>query len=234
MLSQFIDKLKENHQIEHLFWRAEKQENGNIHFHIITDKYIHKDAITKYWNWILKKEGYIDLFKKKFGKDNPPSTHVKGVDSVENFLDYVLKYATKLDEHGKVEGRIYGMTDSLRNIKPFITNPDNQVYEEVDTMIKTVKNKIITEDYATVVLFDKVKVRSFRHLNFVIEYKGYLLKTYDILYNGVAKDEIVKEVKNIVENDKLPEKMCYQYTFFDECPDYCYEREIKFFDTQYW
>jgi len=45
LLNHFILWLKTEHDVVHYFWRAEPQKNGNIHFHIICDRYIHWRSI---------------------------------------------------------------------------------------------------------------------------------------------------------------------------------------------
>lgn len=44
-------------------WRAESQENGNIHFHLIVDRYIDKDQIRWRWNAICERFGYITRYR---------------------------------------------------------------------------------------------------------------------------------------------------------------------------
>ncbi|MEJ7828454.1 MAG: hypothetical protein WKF91_09670 [Segetibacter sp.] len=63
-LNTFITKIKRSHKVINYVWRAEKQDNGNIHYHIITDKYISHDCIRSHWNATIKKIGYIDQYKK--------------------------------------------------------------------------------------------------------------------------------------------------------------------------
>ena len=41
LLNQFLIELKNKFQVRDYIWKAEKQENGNIHFHILINKYIH-------------------------------------------------------------------------------------------------------------------------------------------------------------------------------------------------
>ena len=53
-------------------WKAELQENGNIHFHLATDVFIPYDELQILWNEKLSKLGYIDAYRKKmmdFHKD---------------------------------------------------------------------------------------------------------------------------------------------------------------------
>ncbi len=63
-LNQFLVELRKNHKVKRYIWKAEKQENGNIHFHILTEKYIQWQKIRKIWNRIIGKLGYIKEYQK--------------------------------------------------------------------------------------------------------------------------------------------------------------------------
>lgn len=62
-LNQFLIELKQYHHVVNYVWRAESQRNGNIHFHITTDKFIHHRDISEKWNRIIQKLGYIDAYR---------------------------------------------------------------------------------------------------------------------------------------------------------------------------
>jgi hypothetical protein len=64
MLGSFLDWLRKEYNCQLYIWKAEKQENGNIHFHLIINKYIHHAEINKKWNSINAIHGYIDAFRK--------------------------------------------------------------------------------------------------------------------------------------------------------------------------
>lgn len=66
MLSPFLDYLIENEKVSVYVWRAEPQENGNIHFHILANRNICWRKIRSKWNSLLRKEGYISDYKAKF------------------------------------------------------------------------------------------------------------------------------------------------------------------------
>lgn len=71
-LNQFLIELKKNYSVSRYIWKAEKQENNNIHFHIIADKFIKWQAIREIWNRIINKLGYVDNYEKnmrEFYKD---------------------------------------------------------------------------------------------------------------------------------------------------------------------
>lgn len=61
-LNQWLIELRHKFVGVHYFWRAEKQGNGNIHFHIITDVYYHHVDLRNDWNRIINKLGYVDSY----------------------------------------------------------------------------------------------------------------------------------------------------------------------------
>lgn len=63
-LNPFIIKLTRKHGLINYLWRAERQENGNLHYHIIADTYIHHAALRAAWNGILDGLGYIDKYRQ--------------------------------------------------------------------------------------------------------------------------------------------------------------------------
>ncbi len=64
-LNHFLTVLRNKFKSELYIWKAEKQENGNIHFHILCDKYIHYTKLRECWNRIINKLGYVDAYQKK-------------------------------------------------------------------------------------------------------------------------------------------------------------------------
>lgn len=50
--------------LKNYVWKAEKQKNGNIHFHITTDHFIHYSDIRLSWNKQLARIGYISKYRE--------------------------------------------------------------------------------------------------------------------------------------------------------------------------
>lgn len=65
MLNQFLIELKKYNKNLLYVWRAEKQENGNIHFHILINIFIPLNLLYSIWNRIQNKEGYIQPYTEK-------------------------------------------------------------------------------------------------------------------------------------------------------------------------
>jgi hypothetical protein len=66
MLNQFITELSKRYIGLRYIWRAEKQSNGNIHFHFLVNKYIDWNFARHIWVRILDKEGYLKKYQEKF------------------------------------------------------------------------------------------------------------------------------------------------------------------------
>ncbi len=70
MLDPFINYLKKEKDVTAYVWRAEAQKNGNIHFHILCNRWISWGDIRIKWNSLQLKEGYIADYKAKFSAMN--------------------------------------------------------------------------------------------------------------------------------------------------------------------
>lgn len=130
-LNQFFTEFQKIHLFKNYIWKAERQKNNNIHFHIITDSYAPWIVIRNKWNRIIDKFGYISEFSKKMKKlnykeylkkynyedndkrknyytlenrtgwKNPNTVDVKNVISKKKADFYLLKYISKDEENTK-------------------------------------------------------------------------------------------------------------------------------------
>jgi len=62
-LNQFLVELRVRYKVRNYLWRAEKQKNNNIHFHILVDKFIPWSELRDRWNRIINKLGYIERYR---------------------------------------------------------------------------------------------------------------------------------------------------------------------------
>jgi hypothetical protein len=63
LLDQFLIESKKRWNVYNYVWRAEKQKNGNIHFHILVDKFIPWNELRNVWNRIQQKLGYVTGYR---------------------------------------------------------------------------------------------------------------------------------------------------------------------------
>lgn len=64
-LNQLLIELKTHYKVKNYIWRAEKQKNNNIHFHILVDKFIPYQELRDRWNRIIEKLNYISNYRKE-------------------------------------------------------------------------------------------------------------------------------------------------------------------------
>lgn len=111
-LNSFLDLIRKTHDVVNYIWRAEAQANGNIHFHLVTDKYIHYNYIRNSWNNCIEKLGYVSAFEFKFKHRNPNSTDIHSVKHVKKLTAYLSKYFSKqrsfpcIGELRKIKGEL--------------------------------------------------------------------------------------------------------------------------------
>jgi hypothetical protein len=64
-LNSFFSYMRKYCNFKYYVWRAEKQKNGNIHFHIVTPQFIEYKKILKIWNNSIELLGYVSEYNKK-------------------------------------------------------------------------------------------------------------------------------------------------------------------------
>lgn len=67
-LNQFLIEIKKRFKVSRYVWRAEKQKNGNIHFHIVIDRFIPYQQVRDIWNRICEKLGYVSRYRSEMQK----------------------------------------------------------------------------------------------------------------------------------------------------------------------
>ena len=97
-LMPFIQQLKRLHGVKEYFWSAEPQRCGNIHFHLLIDRYIDKDRACDLWNIAVDHLGYLTRYVQKSGNIRPPSTRIQSCPKDMSLVKYVMKYVSKQPE----------------------------------------------------------------------------------------------------------------------------------------
>ena len=77
VLNHFITEIRKEYNIVFFLWKAEKQKNGNLHYHLLFDMYIPWQDLRKRWNRIINKGtvkgcnvpfNYVDVYTKDMNK----------------------------------------------------------------------------------------------------------------------------------------------------------------------
>jgi hypothetical protein len=147
LLNQFLVECRSRWGIGRYLWRAEPQRNGNIHFHILTDKFIPYKELKNTWNRIQDKLGYIqrsEHFKKGW---NPNSTDVHSVRKVKKLGAYLAKYCTKESDVRKIEGKQWGLSNSLSKMKSATDLRWSDVIDDLSRLWKARGRSLKEYDY---------------------------------------------------------------------------------------
>lgn len=123
-LNNFLNVMRQKFGLKNYIWISEIQENGNLHFHMVMDMYVHHKAVRYYWNRSLELLGYVSEYSNRMkslslkeyadlrGKEvnevasyfysqtkegwiNPPTEQAKSIHNIQNLVFYLSKYITK-------------------------------------------------------------------------------------------------------------------------------------------
>jgi hypothetical protein len=187
LLELFLKWLINSKNVVNYFWRAESQQNGNIHFHILIDKYVDKIEIQNKWNSIQLKKGYLNQFFEKYKHLNPPSTKIQIFTTDDKGIDYLIKYVTKENGYRKIEGLQVRFSNKLNQLKipsvEIYAQDESQTYEYLKS--KSVK-EYESERYK-VLFFDKPVNQLFKMIYKNSFLNQYYLNAFNFMYKFDAK-----------------------------------------------
>lgn len=168
VLNQFLVEIRKVWRVKDYFWKAELQQNGNIHFHLLVDKYIPKDDIRVRWVRCLNKLGYIAAYQAKHGHKIPPCTEIRGLRYAKNAAAYIAKYVAKKVENNepettkepnerKLQGRVWHCSESLQNIENVSVNVDVQLQSVLNELEEKGMCKVLRLEHAVVYVWSVYK-----------------------------------------------------------------------------
>lgn len=108
LLSMWIDMAKLRFGLHSYVWKAEPQQRGAIHFHLIADVYIPHKELRYTWNRLLRKHGLNNI--------NDNSTDVHAIINVENLIGYLAEYMCNDSKHEgrrEIKGKLWGCSHGL-------------------------------------------------------------------------------------------------------------------------
>lgn len=184
--------------LDNYIWRAETQENGNIHFHLLADTFLNQHMLRRVWNNYLGKLGY----KYGYGSANVNSLkRDKNSNKILNVERYLCKYLTKPPLRDKYKGMklrdLEGISDAEKFRRPilgkvwgcsrallgleypkFYAEKCNKVVEKMREKLKEIKIEGIP-DYIAVFVGDTRK--ALREMDYMLQ-KG-VKEHYEICHS---------------------------------------------------
>jgi hypothetical protein len=123
LLNQFLIESKKLWKMNNYIWRGEKQKNGNIHFHILSDVFIPWKECRSTWNRICDKLDLVKLYSLRQKKKYEFGFHATP-EELQKFSIHILKKRWR-------EGKKTGWTDpnsvdihslkSINNVGAYVT-----------------------------------------------------------------------------------------------------------------
>lgn len=185
-------------------WKAEVQKNGNIHFHIISNLRLQSWELQLLWNRIQDYYGYLDEFKEKYNRSNPPSTEIKYLKKVRNIQSYLTEYLLKNEDTRPLCGKNWGASESLLNVNYTSDFLEGRISDEL-FRLSTVSKIIQIEGKAiSIIIPDMEKFNSaefpllysemFQPLEDIPIFTKYS-ESYKHMFNAIDKLEYINDKK---------------------------------------
>ncbi len=176
MLEPFLRNMRNVYKLRSYVWRAERQKNGNIHFHITCDIFIPYDSIRDAWNLQLGKYHFIKDFKNANNSEFPNSTDVHAVHSIKDLAAYLTKYMSKIENMKDViEGKVWDCSRNLKvKSKPTfeITMDD---FDWINDLYDQYSKSFHETEHCTIIRLNDPKIRSFVPRSYLAEYEKWLV-----------------------------------------------------------
>ena len=198
-LNNFLVQLKRKVLDINYLWVAEKQKNGNIHFHLIVDRWVDKFWLQKKWNEVLDNGHYISTFANKYGHTNPPSTHVTGSKDMKNVSAYLAGYINKSPENIVIGGKLWDCSNKLLEFTKVRFQFKDWFEGEFAHYAHYFKINIKSEAFFTSYSFNKNFHKAFKFLNFWNYCSDFLMPIYKDLFSEFrfTVNQIQSDIKKL-------------------------------------
>ena len=180
MLFPWIRNMRNVYHLRSYVWRAERQKNGNIHFHFTTDTYIPYDAIRDAWNFQQSKFHFITDFQNRNNSEFPNSTDVHAVVSIRNLASYLVKYMVK-DEKGleSIEGKVWDCSKNLKTKERISYAMTSIDFSMLSKILNDSNYKVISNDNCTMVPLSSGQMSKVLPGEYWKKYNQWLQSVYD-------------------------------------------------------
>lgn len=151
MLQPFLKWMARSHKAGLYIWKAEAQKNGNIHFHITTNTFIHWKSIRRKWNQIQSNHGYLKKWTEGNTPADPNATDVHAVIKTDQIAKYMVKYMVKNEPDRRlITGHVWGCSSDLTKISVSMDEHDDGFSESATLIAK--QSEVKKLDHATLFL----------------------------------------------------------------------------------
>lgn len=184
LLEPYLRKLKK-YGLKNYVWKAERQKNGNIHFHIFIDCFIDFQDARNIWNREQSKFHFINDFELKHGHRNPNGTDIKPINTQDGMIVYMVKYMMKEEEvqhqgklgrdySEKAKGKVWDCSKPLKEKNTTADFATNTEYEAIMAAVEKGQIREFKKDYATIYYFQEPRVWQYVPPSIYDRYRNFL------------------------------------------------------------
>lgn len=190
----FIRAFKQDAKSLLYIYKAEVQDNGNLHYHLTTNSYFHHRQLRNCWNMYVNKLGYVD----RSVSATPNSTDVHSIKSLDEWTNYMVGYLSKKDLYTKTLKRYFAIYAKKTS------NRDALLFDLPKNYFKHIKRRV------TIKVWDCSKALMIGKCSFPVDNKELY---YEIDWHAryIFKPVIsgYVDVMRLNDNDLKKFKQCY-------------------------
>lgn len=133
-------KRKMSEPMSTYLWKAELQKRQQLHYHLITNSWLHFAEIRRVWNDLQKARGWTEAYCSRHGHHDPNSTDVHSIYKIRDVRKYLTKYISKQEytaspanpeagfpallEPIRLDAKVWGCSENLKGAKRFTAKMD--------------------------------------------------------------------------------------------------------------
>lgn len=148
-LNTFLIQLCRQYPKAKYMWRAELQNSGRLHFHIIVNCYVSKEWVSCQWFKIQSRAGYVSMPYSYKAAMASPSTNVQGAKTPRGAINYTLKYICKDNGAIGAKGRQWGSNIEFNFAKGFVLQCYQKEFNYLAELVEHEKIQLKSLDYYT-------------------------------------------------------------------------------------
>jgi hypothetical protein len=121
-------------------WKAELQKRQQLHYHLVTNAWLHFAEIRRVWNDLQKARGWTDDYHRQKGHHDPNSTDVHSIYKIRDVRRYLSKYIAKQEYQASpanpeagfpalmipvvLDAKVWGCSEDIKGKKRFTVKLD--------------------------------------------------------------------------------------------------------------
>jgi hypothetical protein len=213
LLEKMLRYLRNTQGMHSYVWKAETQENGQIHYHLTSNVYLHYQELRNYWNKLLFKSNLFSEYFEQRGDRDINSTDIHSVRKVKDLSAYLIKYFTKQEQNQiAVKGKVWDCSLNLKEGKYYATDLLEPDYYELLAGCKDLSIVVKELDHCTIFRSNHKNVHNYINEKVMADYYNYMAM--------VGSGANLKRNQEVSSN--LKDRCIENWTYATTMPDQTY------------